>query len=99
MQAQLQVERDRVLIPSRTVQTGPQGKYVWVMDEKTQTVAMRPVQVLRNVQSAKNIEQSVIGEGLRTGERVISEGQMRLAPGMKVQLLTGQAAAPAAGQM
>lgn len=99
VQAQLQVERGRVIIPSRTVQTGPQGKYVWVMDDKTKTVVMRPVQVLRNIQDPKAVEQAVIGNGLRAGEQVISEGAMRLAPGMKVQLLTGQAAAPAAGQM
>lgn len=101
VEAQLEVERGRVLIPSRTVQTGPQGKYVWVMDEKTQTVAMRPVQVLRNTSAEKTVEQAVIGDGLRAGEHVISEGQMRLAPGMKVQLLDNAkpAASPAAGQM
>src|SRR4051794_6564924 len=29
--AQLNVEHNRILIPSRTIQTGPQGKYVWVL--------------------------------------------------------------------
>ena len=94
---QLTVEQGRILIPSRTVQTGPEGKYVWVMDEKTQTVSMRPVQVLRNVQGPKAAEQAVIAGGLHSGEQVISEGQMRLAPGMKVKLLEGQAASPSGG--
>jgi len=87
VQAQLNVERNRVVVPSRTVQTGPQGKYVWVMNGDSATVAMRPVQVLRNYQPPKSSEQAVIGSGLQPGEMVISEGQMRLAPGMKVQLL------------
>jgi multidrug efflux system membrane fusion protein len=86
VQAQLNLERGRVLIPSRAVQTGPQGKYVWVLNPGTSTVAMRPVNVLRNYQAPKSIERAVIGSGVQAGEMVISEGQMRLAPGAKVQL-------------
>ena len=90
VQAQLNVERNRTTVPSRTVQTGPQGKYVWVMDQNSATVAMRPVQVLRNYQPSVAGEEAVIGNGLKPGEMVISEGQMRLAPGMKVQLLKSE---------
>jgi multidrug efflux system membrane fusion protein len=89
VQAQLKLERNRVLIPSRAVQTGPQGKYVWVLDPGTSTVAMRPVNVLRNYQAPKAIERAVIGSGVNAGETVISEGQMRLAPGAKVQIDKG----------
>ena len=88
--AQLNVERNRIVIPSRTIQTGPQGKYVWVMNPADKTVAMRPVQVLRNYHSPKTAEEAVIGSGLQPGEMVISEGQMRLAPGMKVEVLKAQ---------
>ncbi len=87
VQAQLNLERNRVVVPSRTIQTGPQGKYVWVVNGNSATVTMRPVQVLRNYQPPKLSEEAVIGSGLEPGEMVISEGQMRLAPGMKVQLL------------
>ncbi|MGA8026668.1 MAG: efflux RND transporter periplasmic adaptor subunit [Bryobacteraceae bacterium] len=87
VQARLSLEHNRILIPSRTIQTGPQGKYVWVMDPSDAKVAMRPVQVLRTYQPPQASEEAVIGTGLRAGEMVISEGQMRLAPGMKVQLL------------
>jgi membrane fusion protein, multidrug efflux system len=79
VQARLTLEHNRILVPSRTVQTGPQGKYVWVMNTADSTVAMRPVQVLRNFQSPHAIEQAVIGSGLQPGEMVISEGQMRHA--------------------
>ncbi len=90
VQAQLSLEHNRVLVPSRTVQTGPQGKYVWVMNRGDGTVAMRPVQVLRTYTPPKATEEAVIGTGLAAGEMVISEGQMRLAPGMKVRLLQAQ---------
>lgn len=89
VQAQLLLERNRVLIPSRAVQTGPQGKYVWVLDPGTSKVAMRPVKVLRNFQRPKSVESAVIGSGVEAGEVVISEGQMRLAPGAKVQVEKG----------
>jgi multidrug efflux system membrane fusion protein len=87
VQAQLQMERDRILVPSRTVQTGPDGKYVWVMNPSDSTVAMRPVTVLRLYKTDAGSEQAVVGKGLHPGETVISEGQMRLAPGAKVRLL------------
>jgi multidrug efflux system membrane fusion protein len=90
VQAQLEVEHDRVTVPLQTVQTGPQGKYVWVLNKGTDTVQIRPVQVLRNYTPAKGGELAIIGTGLNAGDMVISEGQMRLAPGMKVRLLQPQ---------
>lgn len=96
VRAQLSMEPNRVVVPTQTVQTGPTGKYVWVMASDS-TVSMRPVNVLRAWG-----ENSVIGSGLNAGEMVISEGQMRLAPGAKVHVLKPQnpaeAHASAAGQ-
>ena len=46
----LEVEMDRVVVPARTVQSGPQGKYVWVLNSDDR-VAMRQVQVFRNYTS------------------------------------------------
>ncbi len=87
VQTRLQMEQDRILVPSRAVETGPDGKYVWILDSTNKTVAMRPVKVLRIYQEAEAGEQAVIGEGLHSGEVVISEGQMSLTPGAKVRLL------------
>ncbi len=87
VQARLEVQQHLILVPSRAVETGPDGKYVWVLDRSNKTVAMRPVTVLRNYQEANTGEQAVIGNGLRSGEVVISEGQMNLTPGAKVRLL------------
>jgi membrane fusion protein, multidrug efflux system len=90
VQARLELEHNRVVVPSRTVQTGPDGRYVWVMNAADNTVAIRPVQVLRNYTPPKAVEEAVIGSGLRPGELVVSEGAMRLAPGMKVRVLSPQ---------
>ncbi len=87
--ARLNLEHGRILVPSSTIENGPQGKYVWVMNAANKTVAMRPVNVLRNYKPEKKAEQAVIGSGLEPGEMVISEGQMRLMPGAKVHVLTG----------
>jgi membrane fusion protein, multidrug efflux system len=87
VKARLNLEHDRVVVPSRAIQTGPQGKYVWVMNTTDETVSIRPVQVLRNYTPPKAVEEAVIGSGLQPGETVVSEGQMRLAPGMKVRVL------------
>jgi len=92
VEARLNLEHDRILVPSSTIENGPQGKYVWVINKGAQTVAMRPVNVLRNYKPAKQVEQAVIGGGLQPGEMVISEGQMRLMPGAKVKLLNNSGA-------
>ena len=85
--ARLQMQQNLILIPTRAVETGPNGKYVWVMDPEKKTVQMRLVKVLRNYQEPQKGEQAVIGDGLHSGEVVISEGQMSLTPGAKVQVL------------
>ncbi len=90
VRARLDVEQARVVVPARTVQSGPQGKYVWVMNSD-ETVAMRPVQVLRNYTVPGAADQAVIGSGLKPGETVISEGQMLLMPGAKVRVLKQKA--------
>jgi membrane fusion protein, multidrug efflux system len=87
VEARLDLEHGRILVPSSSVENGPQGKYVWVMNADNKTVAMRPVNVLRNYKPEKSIEQAVVASGLQPGEMVISEGQMRLMPGAKVELL------------
>ena len=87
VRARLSMEHNRILIPSRTLQTGPQGKYVWVMNTADNSVSMRPIDVLRLYQTPEHGEQAVVGNGLHADEMVISEGQMRLMPGAKVRLL------------
>jgi membrane fusion protein, multidrug efflux system len=92
VRARLSTEHNRILIPSQAVQTGPDGKYVWVVNADS-SAAMRKVRVLRNFTPPGQGEQAVIGEGISRGEKVVVEGQLRLSPGAHVRLL---AAAPGA---
>lgn len=91
VQAQLAVQADQVIVPTATVQTGPNGKFVWVKGDDD-AVSIRPVDVARTWK-----DNSVISSGLKAGETVISEGQMRLAPGVKVHLLAPKEASESAG--
>ena len=86
VRAQLSMEHDRILIPSQTVQTGPNGKYVWLM-QPDHTVTMRPVEVLRNFNQPGSPELAVIGGGLQAGDDVVVEGQSRLMPGARVHVM------------
>jgi hypothetical protein len=56
------------------------------------------VNVLRNYKREKSVEQAVVASGLQPGEMVISEGQMRLMPGAKVELLKNPGAQVGAGK-
>jgi multidrug efflux system membrane fusion protein len=88
VRARLSVEQGRILISSQALQTGPSGKYVWIYNATDSTVAMRDVTVMRLFAPAGQPEKAVIGSGLKAGEKVVSEGQMRLSPNAKVRLLT-----------
>lgn len=69
---------EAVVVPSQAVQTGQQGQYVYVV-KGDQTVESRPVQVARTVGG-----DAVVASGLAPGETVVTDGQLRLAPGAKV---------------
>ena len=69
-----------VLIPQRAVLEGPQGKFVYVVDEKS-TAQARPVEVGEWAGS-----DWIITGGLQPGERVIIDGVMRIGPGAPVKV-------------
>jgi multidrug efflux system membrane fusion protein len=64
-----------VLVPSAAVQTGQAGTYVFVVRPDL-SVESRPVVTSRTVGG-----DSVIEKGLTAGERVVTDGQLRLVPG------------------
>jgi multidrug efflux system membrane fusion protein len=72
-----------VVVPSAAVQTGQQGKYVFVVKPDL-TVESRPVTLGNDLG-----REVVIAEGLKPGEMVVTEGQLRLAPGVKVEIKGG----------
>lgn len=67
-----------LVIPSRCVQAGRNESYVYVVDEASKA-EYRKVTV-----DMENDGLSVISEGLKKGEKVVTEGQVRLAPGVSV---------------
>ncbi len=84
----LAVRKGATVVPEQAVQTGQQGAYLYVVG-KDLTVALRPVTVAFSVGG-----ESVIDAGLAVGETVVTDGQLRLAPGATVKPLAA-AAAPA----
>jgi membrane fusion protein (multidrug efflux system) len=79
-----------VLVPQRAVLEGPQGKFVYVVDDKG-TAQPRPVEVGEWAGS-----DWIITSGLKGGERVIVDGVMKIGPGAPVQATDVNAAKPAA---
>ncbi|HTI40494.1 MAG TPA: efflux RND transporter periplasmic adaptor subunit [Vicinamibacterales bacterium] len=75
---QLTTEPHAVVAPVAAVQTSQNGQYVYVVKEDG-TVEMRPVSVERTSGS-----EAVIASGLRAGETVVTDGQLRLTPGTHV---------------
>ncbi len=69
-----------VVAPSEAVQTGQNGTFVFVVKPDL-TVDSRPVTAGRTVGP-----ETVILKGLQPGERVVTDGQIRLMPGSAVQI-------------
>jgi multidrug efflux system membrane fusion protein len=69
------------------VQNGQQGTYAYVV-KADDTVEPRPVTVGRTLSDG-----SVIDKGLAAGERVVTDGQLRLRPGTKVEILAPETTA------
>jgi multidrug efflux system membrane fusion protein len=77
----LNEQQNAIVVPSQAVQTGPKGQFVYVI--KAGAAEMREI-VVERVDGA----QTVIGKGLVAGEQVVTSGQSRLIPGMKVSIKT-----------
>ena len=72
-----------LVVPSVAVQAGPEGHYVFVV-KGDQTVEMRPVIVERTAGV-----QTVLKEGVKPGETVVTDGQLRLVPGSRISIKGG----------
>ena len=74
----LTVQQNALVVPSQAIQEGQEGQFVYVVKED-QTVEQRPVQV-----GPRLAQETMVASGLQAGERVVTDGMLRLAPGMKV---------------
>jgi membrane fusion protein, multidrug efflux system len=70
-----------VTVPQRSVMEGPQGKFVYVVDEKS-TAQARPVEAGQWAAG----DRWIITSGLKGGERVIVDGVMKIGPGAPVKV-------------
>jgi membrane fusion protein, multidrug efflux system len=69
-----------VVVPSQAVQPGQQGPYVFVVKPDS-TVQPRPVDLGRRLAT-----ETIVTKGLAAGERVVTDGQLRLVPGSRVEV-------------
>lgn len=75
----LSLQKGATVVPTKAVQLGQQGEYVFVVNPQD-IAEPRPVTTAGTFQ-----KYSIIGKGLQPGERVIVEGQLRVAPNAKVE--------------
>jgi multidrug efflux system membrane fusion protein len=84
----LRVDPDAIVVPVAAVQVNQDGSYAWVV-RPDNTVEMRTVTVVRQIG-----EEMVIQGELKPGEKVVTEGQIRLENGTKVEILKQGGAQP-----
>jgi len=88
----LSTEPNAIVVPTAAVQSGQQGNYVFVV-KPDMTVDLRSVGVERQVAEA-----TVVQNGLKPDEIVVTDGQLRLVPGARVSIKSGPPANGSKGQ-
>jgi multidrug efflux system membrane fusion protein len=73
-------EEKATVVPSQAVQTGASGDFIFVVKSDS-TAESRPVKVARQIDG-----ETVISSGVAPGDTVVTDGQLRLIPGIKVQV-------------
>jgi multidrug efflux system membrane fusion protein len=76
----LGAQADAIVVPDEAIQSGQQGTYVFVVKDDM-SAESRPVTTVRS-QGGR----TVVSKGLARGERVVTDGQLRLASGTKVEI-------------
>jgi multidrug efflux system membrane fusion protein len=70
--------RNVVVVPNRAIQHGPNGLFVFVIGHDNK-VNVRSITV-----GAEGDSESQVVSGLKSGEKIVSDGQYRLTPGVLV---------------
>jgi multidrug efflux system membrane fusion protein len=73
-----------IVVPTQAVQTGQNGEFIYVV-KADQTVEERPVTI-----GIAYGGETVIEKGLKAGETVVTDGQLRLEPNVKVSIKTNE---------
>lgn len=74
------VKKDLVVVPQKAIKINQLGPYVFVV-KADNTVELRPVRLAEEVQDLV-----VVVEGLSISEKVVTEGHLRLSPGLAVKI-------------
>jgi membrane fusion protein, multidrug efflux system len=80
----LGMETGRTVVPESSVQEGLDGKYVWLI--KSGVASIASVAVTRTYRPSSGPEQAIISSGIKAGDMVVTEGQLRLTGGANVAL-------------
>ncbi|MBN3939602.1 MAG: efflux RND transporter periplasmic adaptor subunit [Nostoc sp. NMS9] len=88
----LSEEPNAITVPSQAVQSGQQGQFVYVV-KPDKTAEMRLITVGDTVGN-----ETVIKQGLKPGEQVVTDGQFNLVPGATVQVKPEVGSRGAGGQ-
>jgi multidrug efflux system membrane fusion protein len=91
VRVRLHLDAGKTVIPDSCVEEGLNGKYVWAINQGRAT--MTPVSVARVYAAQNGPALAVISAGIRPGDLVVTEGQLRLTAGAQVSIL-GAATTP-----
>lgn len=80
----LSKEPNAIVVPSQAVQTGQNGQFVFIV-KSDMTAQVRNVNIGRS-----DGQQTIITSGLKPGETVVTDGQLRLTDGAKVEIKNQQ---------
>ncbi|MBZ5726713.1 MAG: efflux RND transporter periplasmic adaptor subunit [Acidobacteriia bacterium] len=84
----LTTQNNAVVVPNQAIQSGQNGSFIYVV-KADRTVEARPVTT-----GARVDQDMVVESGLEPGETVVTEGQLRLAPGTTRVLVRDGRGAP-----
>ncbi|MBI3884541.1 MAG: efflux RND transporter periplasmic adaptor subunit [Opitutae bacterium] len=86
---EVEIDRGVIVVPTTAVQTSQNGSTLYVV-KADQTVELRQVKVVRT-----DGDRTLLAAGVADGETVVTDGQLRLLPGVKVEFATLDGAAAA----
>ncbi|MEN3940887.1 efflux RND transporter periplasmic adaptor subunit [Prosthecobacter sp. SYSU 5D2] len=76
----LTTQPDALVIPATAVQTGQDGQYVFLVKDDS-TVDVQPVTIERTLGA-----EAIVSKGLKKGDVVVIDGQLRLVRGSRVEI-------------
>lgn len=88
----LNIDKNALVIPQVSVQSGQGGDFVFVIDEASKKAVKRNIEVFR-----MQDDKAVIKTGLLAGERIVSDGFLKLTDGASVEIASPVTEMPTEG--